>query len=1237
MARVQEKLKPQWNIFVESLDLSPALKQYFLQCCIKKIIVSQAENAWEIYFGCPIQPEAEEIKDFSRAWQKYFQLPQPPKMYFQLNHSYPDLETLCSQSWHEIVDKLTSRIPSCRGWLADAAYGISGRLLRIRINQEIGWSYLNNRRIKKEIEQILENEYNIQADVELVLEENGDANSEDCLWEIEKLYQEKFRERVIRQETTKPKKEQQEGNNIIFGKKISGDPVPLKDILEEEKNVIVQGYVFGLEIKELKTGRLLISFNISDKTDSLSCKIIADPNEAKDVREKLEENKWYLLRGTVQFDRFTQELTLMPRDIMEITPNLRMDTYPEKRVELHLHTRMSTLDGVAGIKEIINRALAWGHPALAITDHGNVQAFPEAYEVAQGKSIRIIFGVEGYLFDDLNEELAERGPIYHCVILTLNQEGLRNLYELVTISHLDFFHRVPRIPKSKLQALREGLLIGSACEAGELIQKYLKGASAEELARVAEFYDYLEIQPRGNNRFLVENGTFHSEDDLIKMNMFIYQLGKTLNKPVVATGDVHFLDPEDEVYRRILMAGKGFEDADNQAPLYLKTTEEMLQEFSYLGEEGAKEVVIDNPQKIAALVEEIKPIPDEFYPPEIEGAEEEINRLTMTKAYELYGNPLPETVKKRVEKELNSIIGNGFAVLYLIAHKLVKKSNEDGYLVGSRGSVGSSLVATFCGITEVNPLPPHYRCGKCQYSEFIEDGSVGSGADLPDKQCPRCGTKLIKDGHDIPFEVFLGFKGDKVPDIDLNFSGEYQPRAHKYTEELFGKDNVFRAGTIATIANKTAFGFVKNYFQEKNIHVRNAEIARLVEGCTGVKRTTGQHPGGVMVLPKGLDIHRFTPLQRPADDVRSDTITTHFDYHSISSRLVKLDILGHDDPTVIKMLEDLTGIDCKTIPLDEPKVLSLFQSTEALGVDPKELGSNVGTLGIPEFGTKFVRQMLEDTNPQTFSDLVRISGFSHGTDVWLNNAQDLIKSGIAKVSEVISARDDIMTYLIYKGVEPSKAFKIMEDVRKGKGVKPEDVEVMKSQQVPDWYIESCQKIKYMFPKAHAVAYVMMAFRIAFFKVYYPAAFYASFFTIRADEFDADIIVGGIPAIKRVMEEITKKGNEASGKETKLYNILELALEMYLRGITIKKVDLRSSDSTRFLIVDEGKALLPPLVALQGVGEAAALSIAKAREEKPFTSREDLRIRGKVSKTVIEVLEAHGSLDYLPENDQISLF
>ena len=1241
MALVQEKFNnPQWHIFLEFLDIPQSLKQYLSQCSIKKIIVSQAENAWEIYFGCRKLPDNEELMLLCRAWQKYFHLKHPPKMHFQLNPTYPDLETLCQHCWQEIIDKLTVKIPSIRGWLAGAVYNVSDNLLQIMINQEIGWLYLNNRRVSKEIEQILENEYSIKADVELVLEEKGGTTDEECLWEIEKLYQEKLKEAVTIQETSKSKKEQTEENEVIFGKKINNVAIPIKNIIEEEKNITVKGYIFGLEVRELKTGRLLISFNISDKSDSLACKIIVESTEAAGIRERLKENKWYIFRGTVQFDRFTQELTLMPRDIMKVDPPLRMDTYQEKRVELHLHTRMSTLDAVANIKDIINRAVAWGHSALAITDHGNVQAFPEAYEEAKGKNIRLIFGLEGYIFDDSDDSKEQSGvrvPTYHCVILAINQNGLRNLYELVTISHLDYYHRVPRIPKSKLHVLRRGLLIGSACEAGELIQQYLKGTPAHELERLAEFYDYLEIQPRGNNKFLVENGTFASEEDLLKMNTFIYQLGQKLNKPVVATGDVHFLDPEDEVFRRILMAGKGFEDADHQAPLYLKTTEEMLEEFSYLGEKGAREVVIENPQKIAALVEEIKPIPDEFYPPEIEGAEKEINDLTMNKAYELYGNPLPETVKKRVEKELNSIIGNGFAVLYLIAHKLVKKSNEDGYLVGSRGSVGSSLVATFCGITEVNPLPPHYRCTNCKYSEFIEDGSVGSGADLPDKNCPICQTKLTKDGHDIPFEVFLGFKGDKVPDIDLNFSGEYQPRAHKYTEELFGKDNVFRAGTIATIANKTAFGFVKNYFQEKKINVRNAEITRLVEGCTGVKRTTGQHPGGVMVLPKGLDIHLFTPLQRPADDVRSDTITTHFDYHSISSRLVKLDILGHDDPTVIKMLEDLTRIDCKTIPLDEPKVLSLFRSTEALGIDPNELGSNVGTLGIPEFGTKFVRQMLEDTHPQTFSDLVRISGFSHGTDVWLNNAQVLIKSGIAKMSEVISARDDIMTYLIYKGVEPSKAFKIMEGVRKGKGVQPEDVEVMKNQQVPDWYIESCQKIKYMFPKAHAVAYVMMAFRIAFFKVYYPAAFYASFFSIRADEFDADIIVGGIPAIKKAMEEIAKKGNEGSVKEAKLYNILEVALEMYLRGITIKKVDLHCSDSTRFLIIDEGKALLPPLISLQGVGETAALSIAKAREEKMFTSREDLRIRGKVSKTVIEVLENHGSLDDLPENDQISLF
>jgi len=1239
MSLVQGKGFGEWQKKIMQGQITSQTREYLSNCEIKKIVISQATRVWEIYFQSPIEPHESLAAELAAFWEEFFGGGFQPKFYFEVKKLYENLELLCQAYWEEMMDRMAQAIPSSRGWLAEAKYQVNKDNLQILIPSEMGWSYLVSRGLKSKLEDLLQREYKYTAHVTVTLLENDQAQEcelDEQLQELENSYLEKLAQSLEKSNGKKKEVEKPAGPAIIMGRKISGEPRPLNKVLEEENNVIIAGFIFGLESRLLKTGRTLFTFAVSDKTDSIACKIIADPPTTEAIQDKLRDGKWYVFKGTVQVDKFSQELTMLPRDIMEMEPVVRQDLAPEKRVELHLHTKMSTLDAVSGVKDIIKRAIAWGHPAIAITDHGVVQAFPEAAEAA-GDKIKVIYGVEGYLYDDKDQEMGGKVPTYHIIILAANQTGLRNLYELITLSHLHHFYRFPSIPRSELSRLRKGLIIGSACEAGELIRAYLKGTDPEKLKEMAAFYDYLEIQPRGNNRFLVENGTFASEEELLEMNKFIYRIGEELGKPVVATGDVHFLDPEDEVYRRILMTGKGFEDADHQAPLYFKTTEEMLEEFAYLGKEQAYAAVVANPQRIAQQVEVIKPIPDELYSPEIPGAEDEIIRLTYTRAKELYGEDLPETVKKRVEKELNSIISNGFAVLYLIAHKLVKKSNEDGYLVGSRGSVGSSLVATLTGITEVNPLPPHYRCPACHFSEFIEDGSVGSGFDLPEKNCPHCGSRLIKDGQDIPFETFLGFKGDKVPDIDLNFSGEYQSRAHKYTEELFGRDNVFRAGTIATVATKTAYGFVKNYFAEKGLYVRTAEVNRLVEGCTGVKRTTGQHPGGVMVLPKGLDIHRFTPLQRHAYDVNSDTITTHFDYHSISSRLVKLDILGHDDPTVIKMLEDLTGVDSRTIPLDDKKVLSLFSGTEALSIDPEELGTNMGTLGIPEFGTKFVRQMLNDTKPTTFSELVRISGLSHGTDVWLNNAQELIKEGKAKLSEVIATRDDIMVYLIYQGVEPLKAFKVMEDVRKGKGIKPEDVQVLRENNVPEWYIESCQKIKYMFPKAHAAAYVMMAFRIAWFKVYYPAAFYASFFTVRADEFDSDIIVGGIPAIKKKMEEIQKKGNEATQKEEKLYTILELALEMCLRKITLRRVDLMRSAAEKFIVEDKGQALLPPFVSLQGLGAAAAQSIVNARNEKPFSSREDLRIRAKLSKTVLECLEKHGCLQSLPETDQISLF
>jgi DNA polymerase-3 subunit alpha (Gram-positive type) len=826
---------------------------------------------------------------------------------------------------------------------------------------------------------------------------------------------------------------------------------------------------------------------------------------------------------------------------------------------------------------------------------------------------------------------------FHCTLLAKTQQGLKNLYKLISLSHTEYFHRVPRIPRSLLEEYREGIMVGSGCDKGEIFEGMMQ-KSLEEVEEAATFYDYFEIQPVTVYEHLIEKELVRDRKQIEEILKNIVHLGEKLNKPVVATGNVHYLHPEDGQYRKILVSTLGKStslDPKRLPDVHFRSTDEMLAEFQFLGETKAKEVVIENTQHIANHIEEILPVPKELYTPKIDGADEDIRRMCYERAKKIYGDPLPELVEARLEKELHSIISNGFAVIYLISQKLVHKSLEDGYLVGSRGSVGSSFVATMLEITEVNPLPPHYVCPECHFSEFITDGSIGSGFDLPDKACPRCGHKLIKDGHDIPFETFLGFEGDKVPDIDLNFSGEYQPIAHRYTQELFGKDKVYRAGTIGTVADKTAYGFVKKYEELEGKTFRQAEINRLAQGCTGVKRTTGQHPGGIIVVPEDKEIYDFTPIQYPADDLNSEWRTTHFDFHSIHDNLLKLDILGHDDPTVIRMLQDLTGVNPKEIPIDDPLTMKLFCSTEPLGVTEEQIMSKTGTLGIPEFGTRFVRQMLEDTRPTTFAELVRISGLSHGTDVWLNNAQELIRQGKAVLSEVISTRDDIMVYLIHKGLKPSRAFEIMERVRKGKGLTDEDIEEMKAHQVPEWYIGSCQKIKYMFPKAHAVAYVLMAVRIAYYKVHYPIQFYASYFSVRADDFDLDLARKGSSAIRRRIEEIMDKGNMASPKEKNMLTILELCLEMVERGFRFKQVDLYRSEATRFTV--DGDALIPPFTAIPGIGSNAALNLVKAREERPFLSKEDLQARSKLSKTVVDYLEQQGCLANLPETNQLSLF
>lgn len=1163
------------------------------------------------------------------------------------------LSAAVEQNWKKLVCEAMKDSPAGKGLLLEAEHFTEGNTLIVKVMGGLAAELLDKLKIADKLQQTIEKFTGIRCDVKCqAMDEAHAPNTCDVdnkIYETEAykvaLDQKKNQKSVPTGKSDVKTKETKTagapaGEDFILGNNVSGDVQNIDDIRNETKDAVFVGSIIDVSGRELKSTNIIV-FSFADDTNGVSCKaFLKDKDEYNAVLSALskvvKDDGLVKIKGKFAYDSFLNDMGMMVNSIQKTKKAERMDNAPEKRVELHAHTQMSALDAVVSPKKLIKTAAKWGWDAIAITDHGVIQAYPEAMETVEKLDIKVIYGMEGYLVgDDLEQKRAN-----HIIILAKNLIGLQNLYRLVSISHLRTLYvkrKQPRIPKKLLAEYREGLIIGSACEAGELVRAIVAHQSEEELLRIASFYDYLEIQPIGNNAFLKRSDEFpdiQTDEDLKTINLKVADLAKKLDKMLIATCDVHFLNPEDSIYRAVIMKGNGFSDADQQPPLYLRTTEEMLAEFDYLGEEEAYAAVVTNPRKISEMVEKFKPIPDELYSPKIPGADEEITNMAYAKAHDMYGEVLPKIVQDRIDLELKPIIAHGFSVLYLIAHKLVKKSNLDGYLVGSRGSVGSSFIATMTDITEVNPLPPHWRCPNCKHSKFVTDGSYSSGFDLPDLDCPVCGTPMIKDGHEIPFAVFLGFDGDKVPDIDLNFSGVYQPVAHKYTEILFGKDNVYKAGQIQTVADKTAYGYVKHFFEEKGIKKRDAYVEHIVKGCLGTKRTTGQHPAGIMVVPRDMDVHFFSPIQRPANDPEVETITTHFDYHSISSRLVKLDILGHDDPTMIKMLEDLTHRDPKTIPFDDKATLSLFQKTVALGLTPEELGANSGTFGIPEFRTSFTRQMIDDTHPDCFSDLVRISGFSHGTDVWLGNAQDLIRSGKTTLKNAISARDDIMVYLIHKGVDPLLSFKTMENVRKGKGISPEVVEKLRENNVPEWYIESCQKIKYLFPRAHATAYVMMAYRIAYCKVHYPLAFYAAYFSIRADAFDVNIISKGKEEIKRQLEAIIAI-DKPSQKEKDLLIVLQLAWEMYLRGFYVEKIDLYKSDAVKFIIHEN--SLLPPLNSLNGFGNVAAKSLVEARKNGPFTSIADIKKRTSASQTNIEQLREHGCLAGMQESDQMELF
>lgn len=1036
------------------------------------------------------------------------------------------------------------------------------------------------------------------------------------------------------------------GNGNIYGRGKFGNVISINRLESDLGSVTVKGMIFRSEDKVLKTGKHLLSICISDNTSSVLVKLFTGKNDWKDIKDKLQKGDNVIVSGVTEYDTFEGETVVMAKAVKSAPVVLREDNYQgPKRVELHAHTKMSAMDGLNEVENLVATSARWGHSAVAITDHGVVQSFPDGAKKAdelakQGIDIKVIYGVEGYVFDD-SDVKDENGvidykskPTNHIILLARNQEGLKNIYKLVSLSHLKYFYKKPRMPKSVIEAHRDGIIIGSACEAGEVFRAVVAGKSDDEIRDIAEFYDYLEIQPLINNRFMVEGGIVESNEDLKRFNLKVLEIGDSMGKPVVATTDAHYDEPESAIYRNILMAGMGYKDAEKGQGLYMRTTEEMLDEFSYLGDR-ATEIVIDNPLKISESIEKLRPVPKGKFPPKIDGADKTLRESCIKKAHEIYGNPLPERIGERLNKELDSIISNGYAVMYVAAQMLVNKSIEDGYLVGSRGSVGSSLAATMAGITEVNPLEPHYICPNCKHLEWGDMNKYDCGIDMPEKSCPKCGEKMNRDGFTIPFATFLGFDGDKEPDIDLNFAGEYQSKAHKYVGEIFGEENVYKAGTVGTIADKTAYGYVRKFFDETQTPVNKYEVDRLTQHCTGVRRTTGQHPGGIIIVPEGHEIYEFCPVQHPANDMSSDIITTHFDYHKIDENLLKLDILGHTVPSMIRHLFDMTGVDPLSVPLTDPEVMGIFTGTAPLKIIDEEYNQRHGSYGIPEFGTKFVREMLDDTKPDKFADLVRISGFSHGSDVWLNNAKDYITSGVATMREVISTRDDIMNYLILKGIDNKKSFEIMEKVRKNRDLSEDDLKTMYDHGVPQWYIDSCIKIKYMFPRAHAVAYVMMSMRMAWYKVYYPREFYAAFLSSVVEDFDAEVIIRGKKAIENQCKFIQQKGKNATAKEKNTLIVYEVVLEMFARGYAFSPPILGISLSNKFTVSD-GKVVMP-YAAVNGMGENAANNFYLENKNEPYSSIEDAVKRAKLSKVAAEGLKNMGVFNGLSETDQFCFF